>query len=137
MSDTETDDVLGDLYEMIGVENRDELPHEKLYREFTEGKHPKMIMVQYWFKHEWYVYNSFLSQGWIVSKPSGDKRIQVSARELSRAMLRYYFQMTNQPRFTGEDAVRRGLNVDMEKFLDLVMEEPTIKKVIENPSQLV
>ena len=134
---TEDGDILDELFGAIGIENKDELPHEKLYREFTEGRYPKMINVQYWFKHEWYVMSHYRAKGWFLSKPNGANRVQVGNVELSRAMLEYFFHMTQLPRFKGEDAIRRGQAVDMEKFLDLVMEEPTIKKIIENPNILI
>ena len=128
------DDILGDL----GISEAPETPEEKLYREFTEGKHPKInTLTLYWLKHELHVYKSLNEKNWIISKLSGPSRTQVSHKELCKALLEYYFRMTNLPRFYGEDAIRRGVAVDMDKFLDLIIEYPTIKKMIENPTLLV
>ena len=129
--------ILDELFDDLGIVNKDETPEEKLYREVTDGKHPKMISIHYWFKHEWHVYNRLLGNNWLLVKPNGPTRTQVSAKELSRAFLAYYFRMTMLPRFEGEDAKRRGSAVNMDQFLDLVLEEPTIKKIIDNPSLLV
>lgn len=132
-----TDDILDDLLDDLGVENKAETPEEKLYRELTEGKHPRLFNAQYWLKHELHVYKHLMEKSMYVVKPSGPQRIQVSYKELSRALLEYYFQMTHLPRFSGEDAIRRGVAVSMDKFLDIVMEHPLLKKVIDNPSLLV
>lgn len=130
----EFDDILGDL----GISSAPETPEEKLYREFTEGKHPKInTTTLYWLKHEIHKFNHLLSLNWHVSKPNGPTRVKVEYKELCRALLEYYFLMTNLPRFQGEEAKRRGMAVDMNKFLDMVIEYPTIKKIIENPTLLV
>lgn len=126
-----------------------ETPELRLYRELTEGKpYPKFHNCIYWLKHELYVYKHLQDKNWHVSKisaatgrPSGQisglARTLVSYKELTRAFLEYYFQMTMLPRFEGEDAKRRGLAPDMDKFLDIVMEHELVKKLIENPHLLV
>lgn len=130
-------DFLDDVLTDIGINQGPETPEEKLYREFTEGKHPKInTLTLYWLKHKLHVYKHLQEKNWIVSKLSGPTRVQVSHKELCRALLQYYFMMTNLPRFEGEDAIRRGLAVNMDKFLDMILEYPTIKKLIENPTLL-
>lgn len=130
------DDVLADLG--IGDVIPNETPELRLYRELTEGKpYPKFHNCIYWLKHELYVYKHLQDKNWHVSKLNGAARAQVSYKELTRAFLEYYFQMTMLPRFEGEDAKRRGVAPDMAKFLDIVMEHELVKKLIENPHLLV
>lgn len=107
-----------------------------LFQRWTEGKHPKIFNCHYWLKHELYVYKSLQEKLWIVSKPNGPTRLQVSNKELARALLEYYFEMVTHSSFYGERTGERGKLVDMDKFLDLVIEEPTIKKLIERPELL-
>lgn len=132
------DEFLGDIgLDHIADINKDETPEQKMYREQTEGKYPKIANCVYWLKHELHVYMSLKEIGWHVSKPNGATRLQVSLKELARGLLAYYWRMIALPRFEGEDAIRRGTAVDMEKWLDLVIEYPTIKNLIDNPTLLV
>lgn len=139
MSEQETTDefTLDDLLDDLGATHGPETPEEKLYRELTEGKYPKLHNCIYWMKHELHTLAHLQNKNWIISKLNGPNRVQVSHKEIARALLEYYFQMTNLPRFSGEDAIRRGTAVDMVKFLDKIMEEPTLKKLIENPTLLI
>lgn len=128
-------DSIDDFLLDIGVSNEPETPEDKLYREFTEGKHPRInTLTLYWLKHELHVYNHLMEKNWHVSKLNGSARSKVEHKELCRALLQYYFLMTNQPRFEGEEAIRRGMAVDMDKFLDRILEYPTIKKLIDSPT---
>jgi hypothetical protein len=115
--------------------------HEQgLYDYWVNTKpHPKIYNCQYWLKHELYVYKTFHEKGWIISKPwkHGEARVQVTFKELARELLRYYFQMVTLSSFEGERRAERGMLVDLDKFLDLVIEHPTIKKLIENPDTLI
>lgn len=130
------DDVLADLG--IGDVIPNETPEQRLYRELTEGKpYPKFHNCIYWLKHELYVYKHLQDKNWHVSKISGPSRAQVSYKELTRAFLEYYFRMTMLARFEGEDAKRRGVAPDMNKFLDIVMEHELVKKLMDNPHLLI
>lgn len=112
-------------------------PELGFFNEFTLGKYPKIYNVQHWLKHQLFVYTSLLENNWIMTKPSGVSRQQVSLKEVTRAVLAYYFQMAYLPRFVNERAKEQGKLVDLEKFLDLVMEHPSIQKLIANPHELV
>jgi len=103
-------------------------PELGFFNELTQGKMPKIHNAQYWLKHELYVYTSLFEKNWIVSKPHGPTRQQVSFKELTRALLEYYFLMAYHARFVNERAKEQGKLVDLQKFLDLVMEYPTILK---------
>ena len=131
-----------DIFEEIGadlniVPEPPLTPELGMYRELTEGKMPRIYNAQYWLKHELHVYNSLLNKNWIVSKPNGPTRLQVSRRELTRALLAYYFRMVYLVRFEGERASERGKLVNMDQFLDLVIEYGPIKKLIEDPLALI
>jgi hypothetical protein len=130
------DSVLNDLG--IGDAIPNETPEQKLYRDLTTGKpYPKFPNCIYWLKHELRVYNHLIEKTWHVSKPNGATRLQVSYKDLARAFLEYYFLMVYLPYFEGEDALRRGVAVNMERFLDIVMEDSVIKKVLDDPTKLI
>ncbi len=112
-------------------------PELGFFEELTQGKMPKIHNVQYWLKHELFVYTHLMGKNWLVSKPHGAARQQVSIKELTRGLLEYYFLMAYHARFHNERAKERGMLVDMDKFLDLVLDYPTIQKLINNPRELV
>jgi len=113
-------------------------PEQTLYDFWVNTKpHPKIYNCQYWLKHELFVYKTLMDKGWIVSKPRPNGRIQVDITELTRELLKYYFRMVTLPSFEGERHAERGTLVDLEKFVDLVIEHPVIKKLMENPNTLI
>ena len=115
-----------------------ETPEIGMYNEWVHTKpHPKIYNCQYWLKHELHVYTHLYNKNWLVSKPNGLSRLQVPRLELARALLEYYFLMVAHTKFYGERHEQRGKLVDMNKFLDLVLEHPTIKKLIDDPNTLI
>jgi|SRR6185369_5840303 len=115
-----------------------ETPEQGLYDYWVNTKpHPKIYNCQYWLKHELYIHKTFREKGWHMSRPNGTGRLQVTPHELARELLRYYFQMVTLSSFEGERHAERGKLVDLDKFLDLVIEHPTIKKLIESPDTLI
>jgi hypothetical protein len=76
-------------------------------------------------------------KGYDVYSASGTGAKKVTIKDVARAFLEYYYLMHYHARFFGERAIELGKQVDLQKFLDLVMEYPTIKKIIANPHELV
>lgn len=127
------DDFLEDILDGLGVEDKDRTSEQKYYDDLTqEGKYKKIENCIYWFKHQLYVYNSLKEKNWIIARSNGPTRVQVTNKELGRFLLEYYFLMHALPKFQNERGAHNQL--DMERFLDLVIEYPTIKKLIENPT---
>jgi len=108
-----------------------------LFEDWTAGKMPKIHNCQYWLKHELYVYASLLEKNWIVSKPHKEGRQQVSMKELAKALLEYYCLMFQHGTFVNARAQEQGKLVSLAKFVDLLVEYPTIKKLIDNPHELI
>lgn len=130
--------IFDEIDEMLGIEKPATVtPEIDFYNELTQGKMPKIHNAQYWFKHQLFVYTSFTEKNWIVSKLSGPGRVQVPIKEVSRALLEYYFLMVYHAKFFNDRARERGMLVDLQKFLDLIIEYPTIRKLIDNPHELV
>lgn len=131
-------DILDTLMDDMGLTDPvPATPEDGLYMEWTSGKMPKIYNCQYWLKQELYVYRHLQDKMYIVSKPNGLTRLQISTKELARGLLEYYFLMVAHTKFHGERAGERGMLVDMERFLDLVLEQETIKKLIDNPANLI
>ncbi len=115
-----------------------ETPEQGLYDEFVNGRpHPKIYNCQYWLKQQLYVHKTLYEKGWHVSKPIAGGRLQVTKLELARELVKYYFQMAHLSRFQSERRTERGMLVDLDKFVELILENPTIKKLIENPDTLL
>lgn len=113
-------------------------PELGFYNEQTaEGKYKSIENCIYWFKHELCVYMHLDNKGYSVYTLSGVTFKRVPVKDLARALLEYYYLMHYHTRFHGERAKEMNKNVDLQKFLDLVMEYPTIKKIIANPHELV
>lgn len=131
-------DIFAQIEEDLGiVPEPAATPELGFFNYLTEGKMPRIHNVQYWLKHELYVYIHLINNNYIVSKPHGAGRLQVSTKELTRSLLEYYFLMMYNPRFENARAQEQGKLVDMNKFLDLVLEYSTIRKLIENPHNFV
>lgn len=101
-------------------------PEEHFYRYLTAEKMPKLYNCEYWLRHELAVYEH-VKEYYSFTKPSGPTRVQVSIQELVRCLLQYYFLMYYHTKFHRTD---EHLACDMEKFLDIVMADPTIKKYL-------
>ncbi len=115
-----------------------ETPELGFYEYLTNTKsHPRIYNCQYWLKHELFVYRSLKDKNYITTKPNGLQRLQITNKELARALLEYYFLMVFGTKFHGERHTERDKLVNMDQFLDLVMEHPVIKKLIENPETLI
>jgi len=120
-------------------------PEQTLYDYWVNTKpHAKIYNCQYWLKHELFVYKTLIDKGCNVYKrnvsyPSSDIKSldKVSIQDLTRELLKYYFRMVTLPSFEGERHAERGTLVDLEKFVDLVIEHPVIKKLMENPNTLI
>lgn len=129
-----------DFTELLDIEYVDttKTPAQRYFEELTSGKHPKLYNAQYWLKHQLYVHTYLLRKNWIVSKPNKDGgRTQVGMQEITRAFLRYYFDMVALAKFETDRPERAAMVVNREEFLDLVMGEPTIKKLMEDPAMLI
>lgn len=130
------DDIMGDM----GLKDPEPLTNEdRLYDYWVNSKpYAKIHNCEYWLKHELFVYKSLQDKfNFNVYKPIGLKFARVDIKELSRALLRYYFCMVTLPSFENERAAERDKLVDLEKFLDLVMECPVIKNRINNPYKTI
>jgi len=135
-------DIMNEIMSDMGISDPEPLTNEaRLYDYWVNTKpHPKIYNCQYWLKHELYVYKAIKEKaGYIISKPwkQGEARVEVTNTELSRALLRYYFNMVTLTSFENERASEQGKLVDREKFLDLVMGCPAIKNLINNPYQMI
>lgn len=127
-----------EFYDMLNIHIKpDQTPEEKFFDELTEGRYPKISNALYWLKHELFVYTFLQDKMYIVTKPSKDGRIQLSTKELARAFLQYYFDMIYLPRFETDRPERKHLMVNQEKFLDMILDYPLIKKTIEDPRKFV
>lgn len=127
-------DIFEEMFNDLGIEPPAPVtPEQDFLNYLTADKHPKIYNCQYWLKHSLHLYDHCVSRGWHMSKPSGDKRTALTIHEVARHYLVYYFQMTYLPRFENE----RGTGIDMDKFLDLVMNYDAIKKVINTPQRLL
>ncbi len=132
------DDFLAFDQEMGMIPTPAATPELQFYNEQTaEGKYKRIENCIYWFKHELYLYMHLKDHSYNLYMPHANTIKQVSMKDLSRAILKYYFLMHYHTKFHSERAAEMNKLVDIEKFLDLVMEYPTIKKLIENPHELV
>lgn len=135
MADTalEADDSLEDLLGDLGIVNAfaAATPEEEFYNEIVAGKMPKIANARYWLQHEIYKFDYLTEYHLVpmraVGSSTGTRHSPISVLEFARHMLRYYFQMMHMPRFMDLPARKA---CDMEKFLDYVLEEPTIKRTI-------
>ena len=131
-----------DMFAALGVEAPKEPTTEDEFFDYLTGKtadkYPRIHNMQYWLKSQLvpivYMLND---KNWIVSKLSGPTRTQVSLKEISRYMLDYYLDMTFHVRFHGERGKEQKKLLDKEKVLDLVIEYPAIKKLIDDPTILL
>jgi len=121
-----------DVFDLIGADVNTTV-EEQFYQWLISDKHPKLYNCEYWLKHQLYIYEH-VSEHYLLTKPVGTARVQVSKQELIRVLLVYYFYMHYLPKFERTDG---RLACDMDKFLDLVMGNPDIKKYLhpaQNPS---
>jgi hypothetical protein len=102
-------------------------PEEHFYRYLTSEKMPKLYNCEYWLRHQLAVFEHIKESHFLVTKPSGPIRVQVSIQELVRSLLEYYFLMYYHTKF---HRTEMHLACDMGKFLDIVMTDPTIKKYL-------
>lgn len=105
---------------------------EQFYQYLTSEKMPKIYNCEYWLRHELAVYAHLQEKLYLLTKPSGPVRVQVSIQEQTRVLLEYYFLMYYLPRFVRTDG---RAACDMGKFLDLVMNDPTIRKYLHPRAQ--
>lgn len=133
--DFDLDEMLDDL----GPSNipSNETPEQKLYRELTaEGKYKKIENARFWLKHELYLAHDLEQQGYIVYKPHKDQRVKVSRLELAKKYLEYYFLMMYLPRFETDRPEMQHKLIKMGPFVDMIVEHPVIKEIIENPKKI-
>ena len=131
------DDILDFITDGLNLRTTPETNEERLYMHWTEGKMPRIYNCHYWVKHQVFVYMHDMQNGWYMSKPSKDGRKQLTIKELVRHWCKYYFEMTTHDSFYGIRAKERGKDVDIQKFLDLVMEHPDLKKLVDDPSKRI
>lgn len=137
MSDDDFDIDLDDMLADLGPPVSNDPPEQKFYKELTDdGKYKKIENVRYWLKHELYIYHDLEQQGYIVYKPHKDGRVKVSRAEMARKYLEYYFHQYHLPRFQHERPEMQHKLVKMEPFLDLIVEHPIIKEIIDNPNKV-
>ena len=106
-------------------------PEQRLYHEYTgEGKYQKIYNCRYWLNHELSVYNTLLDKNLLTTKMHKNQRVAVSWTELGKALLEHYFLMVAFVRFDKSAATPYRPQVDMNKFLDLILEHDEIKRTI-------
>jgi len=123
------DEFADDMLDAMGLTPNS--PEEDFMDYLTSDKHPKLYNLQYWFKHQLFVYTSLEAENnWFMTKSHGNSRIQVSRRELSCKLIKYYLQMHYLVKFNNE----RGKVLDLNKVVELISVHQEIKKFIDNPN---
>lgn len=132
--DVATDDFsIDELFDDIGGVKTpfdDMSPEQRMYSEYTSDKYQKIYNVRYWLNHELSVYSTLLEKNYLLVKPSGNSRIALSWYELARGLLEHYFLMVAHVRFDKTAATPHRPQVDMHKFLDMVLDHEEIKRTI-------
>jgi hypothetical protein len=131
---SEDDFSIDDLMDDIGgVKSplEDMTPEERMHHEYTsEGKYQKIYNCRYWLNCELSVYNTLLEKNYLITKTSGLSRVAISWNDLARGLLEHYFLMVAFVRFDKSAATPHRPQVDMAKFLDMILEHDEIKRTI-------
>ena len=117
-------------------------PHHDMYMEWIADKNfsgkyisPKIYNYHYWLRHELAVYTALKESG--ISFVESDELVVISKEQLARELSRYFFQMHAHTKFYNERAREQGKEVDIEKFLDLILEHDTTKALIADHRKLL
>lgn len=137
----DNDDILGDFVTGDGLEAfQPKSPEQQLFDYYCLTKpHPPIHNCRYWLKQELNIYKHFKEKGWHMSKPNKltEPRSQLTMEELTRSYLEYYFLMYHHSRFYSERREERDKIVDLQKFLDMILTDHIIKKLMTDPNTLI
>ena len=113
-------------------------PEIEFYRELTEeGKYKRIGNCIFWLRHELYIHVHMQQAQLNVYIPSGAGLRKATLKEVTRVLLEYYFLQHHHARFDNPRAKEMGREANIQIFLNLVLENPSIKKLIANPHELV
>lgn len=107
-------------------------PEERMYKELiaSNDKYQKIYNCRYWLNCELSVYSTFFEKSLYITKNAGANKVALNWTEIARVLLEHYYLMTAFPRFDKSAATPARPQVDMTKFLDLVMAHDEIKRTI-------
>jgi len=139
------DDIL-DFDDMLGISPPiPTTPHNDMFKEWTTDRNfsgksisPKIYNYHYWLKHELAVMETLKEASIIpVQVSSTASMATISRKHLVRALSRHFFLMHAHTKFHNERAREQGKEVNIDQFLDLIMEHEGTKKLIENHNILL